>query len=224
MKNSIKFYIFLVLISCFSFIGISQVDSNFYENRVSSSVCEGDSNIIKAGCSIAVGQVVRVTPGMLTGVTLDKMNDCYQRFGPTQANQGKNILIDLNDPCNQIALMNPKMDVSKYAYIPFDDTTVITNNRPGIASIGSMMEVSYRKATDGLLFNREFYAAETFKNVPYLKTTYAATPGTLFSSITKFVYNTWLIVRNLAYALLLVAALYLGIVIMIGNQTAGLDK
>lgn len=224
MKNQVKFYILITVFSLFSYVGITATDgSNFYENRVSSSVCEGDSNIIKAGCSVAVGQVVRVTPGMLTGVTLDKMNDCYQRFGPSTQNQGKNVVVDLNDPCNQIAMMNPKMEKEKYAYIPFDENSVVTNNRPGIASVASMMEMTSKKATSGLLFNKEYFAAQSLKNVPYLKTSYAA-QGTLFSKITDFVYNTWILVRNLAYLILLVASLFLGIVIMLGNQSAMLDK
>jgi hypothetical protein len=35
------------------------------------------------------------------------------------------------------------------------------------------MEVGAKKATEGMLMDRSFYAANTFKNVPYLKTTFA---------------------------------------------------
>jgi hypothetical protein len=220
MKKSSKFYIFLILLTSVVFIGSTQT-SNYYENTVSASVCEGDSNIIKAGCSVAVGQVVRVTPGIVTGVTLDKMKSCWEKYGPTSGSAG-GVIIDLNDPCNQIAFLNPTMQKERYAYVPFDENSVFSNSRPGIGSLASIMEVSSKQATDGLLMNREFYAANTFKNVPYLKTSFAATTNP-FNRITEIVYNIWLITRNLAYVILLVGALILGIIIMLGNQNIDKD-
>lgn len=225
MKKSSKFYIFISIFLGFSAVGFSQAPvGNFYENTVSSTVCEGDSNIIKAGCSVAVGQVVRVTPGILTGVTVDKMGSCYEKYGQQYVNNpNSNIVVDLNDPCNQIAMFNPAMQKEKFAYIPMNEAELIRNSRPGIASLTVGMDIIQRQAQDGLIFNNSFYAAKTFENVPYLKTTFAATDGSgTFTAITNFVYEVWLLSRNIAYVILLVGALALGVVIMIGNQ--GIDK
>jgi hypothetical protein len=221
MKKSSKFYIFIFLFTSLVFVGTSQ-NSNFYENTVSSSVCEGDTNIIKAGCSVAVGQVVRVTPGIVTGVTLDKMGSCYTKYGP-QSNISNAVVIDLNDPCNQIAMLNPAMEKERYAYIPFDEASVFANSRPGIATLATLMEVGGRKATEGMLMDRSFYAANTFKNVPYLKTALANTSTNTFDVVTKLVYDIWKLTRNIAYLLLLVGALILGIIIMLGNQSIDKD-
>lgn len=226
MKKSSKFYIFLSLFFTISAVGFSQAPvSNFYENSVSSTVCEGDSNIIKAGCSVAVGQVVRVTPGIVTGVTLDKMGACYEKYGAQNVRTGnETIIVDLNDTCNQIAMFNPTMEKEKYAYVPMNEADLIKNSRPGIAAVTVGMDIISRKATDGLLLNNGYYAAKTFENVPYLKTSFAATGGTAtsFEAVTGFVYSVWLLSRNIAYVILLVGSLALGIVIMIGNQ--GIDK
>jgi hypothetical protein len=221
MKKSSKFYVFIFLFTTLVFVGASQT-SNFYENTVSSTVCEGDSNIIKAGCSVAVGQVVRVTPGIVTGVTLDKMGTCYEKYGP-QSNVSTAVVIDLNDPCNQIAMLNPAMEKEKFAYVPFDETSVFSNSRPGIASLATLMEVSSKKATEGMLMNNSFYAANTFKNVPYLKTAFAAPATNTFDVVTKLVYDIWQLTRNIAYLLLLIGALVLGIIIMLGNQSIDKD-
>jgi hypothetical protein len=221
MKKSSKFYIFIFLFTSIAFVGASQT-SNFYENTVSSSVCEGDSNIIKAGCSVAVGQVVRVTPGIVTGVTLDKMATCYDKYGP-ESQTGTAVIIDLNDPCNQIAMLNPAMDKQKYAYVPFDEASVFSNSRPGIASLATIMEVAGKKATDGMLMDSSYFAANTFKNVPYLKTAFAQNPTNPINKVTELVYNIWQIMRNMAYLLLLIGALVLGIVIMLGNQNIDKD-
>lgn len=225
MKKGFKLYLLIILFSSVSFVGLT--DSNIYENQVASTVCEGETNIIKAGCSVAVGQVVRVTPGIITGVTIDKMQTCYERFGPpksafTSGNRGQVPVVDLNDPCNQIATLNPKMDKTKYAYIPYDPKLALSNSRPGIASLATALEVTSQEAQKGALLNRDYALAATFKNVPYLKTSFAASTDS-FNMITKFVYDMWLLIRNLAYLVLLVASLFLGITIMIGNQSIDKD-
>jgi hypothetical protein len=225
MKNGFKLYLLVILFSSISFIGFT--DSSIYENRVSSTVCEGDTNIIKAGCSVAVGQVVRVTPGIITGVTVDKMQSCYQKYGPSEASfqpggPSQTPIIDLNDPCNQLASLNPKMDKTKYAFIPYDPKLALTNSRPGIASLATVLEVTSQEATKGVLLNRDYALAATFKNVPYLKTSFAATTNT-YDTITKFIYDIWVLTRNLAYLVLLIGSLFLGITIMIGNQSIDKD-
>jgi len=225
MKNSYKLYLFLSLLTILSFSGLS-LDSNLYENQVASSVCEGDSNIIKAGCSVAVGQVVRVTPGIVTGVTFDKMGECFDKYGPTKTSttlEARNTIVDLNDPCNQIATLNPKMDREKYAYIPYDPKTAISNSRPGIASLATILEVTSKEASNGVLLNREFALANSFKHVPYLKTSFAQSNTNSLNAITEFVFNFWQLSRNVAYLILLLGALFLGITIMIGNQAIDKD-
>jgi len=226
MKKTTKFYIFLTLFLGLSAAGFSQTPvNNYYENTVSSTVCEGDSNIIKAGCSVAVGQVVRVTPGIVTGVTLDKMGTCYEKYGEANIRSGGDkIVVDLNDTCNQLAMFNPKMERERYAYIPINEDEMLRNGKPGIASLTIGMDMITRKTSKGLFMDNGYFASKTFENVPYLKTTFAATPSTNASldAVTKFVYSVWLLSRNIAYVVLLVAALALGIVIMIGNQ--GIDK
>lgn len=234
MSKSTKLYIFIALLSLISFSTFS-TDSNIYENQVASTVCEGDSNIIKAGCSVAVGQVVRVTPGIVTGVTFDKMGECFNKYGPTidttttngQATttiEAKNKVIDLNDPCNQIATLNPKMQMQNFAYIPYDPVKAIANSRPSIASLATYLEVTNQQATNGLLMNRAYAMGETFKNVPYLKTTFAqSVPKNSLDAIAGFVFKVWQVSRNFAYLVLLIGSLFLGITIMIGNQTIDKD-
>lgn len=219
MNRDSKFYVVFFLILGFSFVGLTadQV-SNFYENNVATNVCEGDSNIIKAGCSVAVGQVVRVTPGILTGVTVDKMKDCYDRYAPGRGGSASGV-IDLNDPCNQIALFNPQMKKENYAYVPINDEDQIRQSRSGFASAITQMEAINRQVTTGkLLFNNNYYAAQTFKNIPFLEKSFAATSASQGANkITEFVFKVWTLSRNIAYLILLLASLGVGILIMIGS-------
>ena len=226
MSKSAKLYLFIIFISVISFRAFG-VDSNIYENQVASTVCEGDTNIIKAGCSVAVGQVVRVTPGIVTGVTFDKMGECFNKYGPSVSKgqlEAKNVVIDLNDPCNQIATLNPEMNMSDYAFIPYDSKLSINNGRPSISSLATILEVTNKEATNGLLMNRSYALGETFKNVPYLKTSFAQSQqSSMFNNVTEWVFRIWQLSRNLAYLILLIGALFLGITIMIGNQTIDKD-
>ncbi len=218
MIKNLKFYLFMVFILGLSSAGLAVTPvSNYYENTVATNVCEGDSNIIKAGCSVAVGQVVRVTPGILTGVTIDKMGSCFEKYKTTNLGTASAI-IDLNDPCNQIAMFNPEMKKENYAYIQPNDEEITKQSRGGFTAFTTQMEIFGKNATSGkMLMDREYYAAKTFKEVPILGTALAATtPSTGVDRIKDFIYNVWQLSRNIAYLVLLLTALGLGIYIMGG--------
>ena len=191
MSKSNKFYIFLTIFLGFSIAAVRSADqiSNYYENTVATNVCEGDSNIIKAGWSVAVGQIVRVTPGILTGVTLDKMGDCYRKYGATSngSASSSNGIIDLNDPCNQIAFLNPNMKKENYAYIPLNDEETFKQSRGGFTAFTNQLETINKKATSGkMIFNHEYFAARTLKDVPFLQKSYAAESAQGYNQITSF--------------------------------------
>ena len=216
MSKTLKFYLFMAFILGLSSASLAVTPvSNYYENTVASNVCEGDSNIIKAGCSVAVGQVVRVTPGILTGVTIDKMGSCFDKYKTTNSGTA-NAVIDLNDPCNQIAMFNPEMKKENYAYIQPNDEEITKQSRGGFTAFTTQMEIFAKKATSGkMLMDREYYAAKTFKEVPILGTALAA-PVTGVDRIKEFIYNIWQLSRNIAYLILLLTSLGLGIYIMGG--------
>ena len=225
MNKSLKFYILFLFLLSFSVGGLAVDEvSNFYENNVASTVCEGDSNIIKAGCSVAVGQVVRVTPGILTGVTLDKMGTCYNKY-KTNNPVGSTAVVDLNDPCNQIAMFNPEMKKENYAYIQPNNEELIKQSRSGVTAFTTQMEIFAREATSGgLLMDRNYYAAQTFKNVPVLGKAFAqAAPSSGVNKITDFVFSVWTLSRNIAYLILLIGSLGIGITIMLGNTVFDKD-
>ena len=219
MNRSTKFYIFFTILFGFSIAAVRSADqvSNYYENSVATNVCEGDSNIIKAGCSVAVGQVVRVTPGVLTGVTIDKMGDCFNKY-KSSASGASGAVIDLNDPCNQIAMYNPAMKKENFAYLPINDDAMVGQSRSGFTAFVTQLEVINKKATTGgLLLDHNYFAAQTFKEVPFLQKSYAAAPSEGYNKITTFVYEVWTLSRNISYLILLIASLGIGIIIMLGN-------
>jgi hypothetical protein len=220
MNKSLKFYLLIAFTLGLAAAGFAADDvSNYYENTVASTVCEGDSNIIKAGCSVAVGQVVRVTPGILTGVTVDKMGSCYDKYKTTNPQGGTGgAVIDLNDPCNQIAMFNPAMKKENYAYIQPNDEEITRQSRAGFTAFTTQMEIFGKKATTGkMLMDRDYYAAKTFKDVPIIGTALAQAPGSSgVNKIKEFIFNVWQLSRNLAYLILLLTSLGLGIYIMGG--------
>ena len=218
MNKSLKFYLLIAFTLGIAASGFAADEvSNYYENTVASTVCEGDSNIIKAGCSVAVGQVVRVTPGILTGVTIDKMGSCYEKYKTTNSPTSTGgAVIDLNDPCNQIAMFNPAMKKENYAYIQPNDEEITRQSRAGFTAFTTQMEIFGKKATSGkMLMDRDYYAAKTFKNVPIMGSALAA-PSTGVDRIKEFIFNVWQLSRNLAYLILLLTSLGLGIYIMGG--------
>ena len=220
MTKTLKFYLFMAFILGLSSAGLAVTPvSNYYENTVATNVCEGDSNIIKAGCSVAVGQVVRVTPGILTGVTIDKMGTCFDKYKTTNENR-ETAVIDLNDPCNQIAMFNPEMKKENYAYIQPNDEEITKQSRGGFTAFTTHMEIFGKNATSGkMLMDREYYAAKTFKEVPILGTALAQSTPSAGAGVVKikdFVFNVWQLSRNIAYLILLLTSLGLGIYIMGG--------
>ena len=217
MSKTLKFYLFMAFVLGLSSAGLAVTPvSNYYENTVATNVCEGDSNIIKAGCSVAVGQVVRVTPGILTGVTIDKMGSCFDKYKTTNPVGTANAVIDLNDPCNQIAMFNPEMKKENYAYIQPNDEEITKQSRGGFTAFTTQMEIFGKNATSGkMLMDREYYVAKTFKDVPIIGVALAA-PTTGVDRIKDFIYNVWQVSRNIAYLILLLTSLGLGIYIMGG--------
>ena len=217
MSKTLKFYLFMAFVLGLSSAGLAVTPvSNYYENTVATNVCEGDSNIIKAGCSVAVGQVVRVTPGILTGVTIDKMGSCFDKYKTTNPVGTANAVIDLNDPCNQIAMFNPEMKKENYAYIQPNDEEITKQSRGGFTAFTTQMEIFGKNATSGkMLMDREYYVAKTFKDVPIIGVALAA-PTTGVDRIKDFIYNVWQVSRNIAYLILLLTSLGVGIYIMGG--------
>ena len=217
MSKTLKFYLFMAFVLGLSSAGLAVTPvSNYYENTVATNVCECDSNIIKAGCSVAVGQVVRVTPGILTGVTIDKMGSCFDKYKTTNPVGTANAVIDLNDPCNQIAMFNPEMKKENYAYIQPNDEEITKQSRGGFTAFTTQMEIFGKNATSGkMLMDREYYVAKTFKDVPIIGVALAA-PTTGVDRIKDFIYNVWQVSRNIAYLILLLTSLGLGIYIMGG--------
>jgi hypothetical protein len=203
MRKSTKFYLFLTAFTSFFIVTHSQ--SMDFVNYVA-----GSQTGIPQTVGAAVGTVAGPVATRILAVDMEEMQGCLIKQ--------KNLtpgLIDLNDPCNKwTAFINRE----EYDYNKF-----VANIPPSIIGIGMLSESTYKEIPKGILMNNAYYASDTFKNVPILKSAFAST-GVPVNEILVNIKNTWELTRNLAFMILLVAALITGITIMTSKALSGKDS
>jgi len=158
----------------------------------------------------AVGTVAGPVATRIIAVDVEEMQDCLIK----QKNLGEG-LIDLNDPCNKwTALIRGE----EYNY-----EKMVAGIPPSIMGLGMLTEATYKEIPKGILMDNSYYAADTFKNVPILKNAFAST-GTPINQTLINVKKTWELTRNIAFMILLVAALVTGITLMTSKALSGKDS
>lgn len=203
MRKTTKFYLFLTVFTSFFIITYSQ--SMDFVNYVA-----GSQTGIPQTVGAAVGTVAGPVATRIVAVDMEEMQDCLVK----QQNLTKN-LIDMNDPCNKwTAIMNRE----KYDYEKF-----IAGLPPSIMGVGMLSEATYKEIPNGILMSNSYYASDTFKNVPILKSAFAST-GVPINDTLRNIKATWELTRNLAFMILLVAALVTGITLMTSKALSGKDS
>jgi len=203
MRKTTKFYLFLTVFTSFFIITYSQ--SMDFVNYVA-----GSQTGIPQTVGAAVGTVAGPVATRIVAVDMEEMQDCLVK----QKNLTQN-LIDMNDPCNKwTALMNRE----KYDYEKF-----IAGLPPSIMGVGMLSEATYKEIPKGILMSNSYYASDTFKNVPILKSALAST-GVPINDTLRNIKATWELTRNLAFMILLIAALVTGITLMTSKALSGKDS
>jgi len=219
MSTGTKLYLLLIL-----FFIISVPVYAFNSDISIRHIAGNDSNVKTVGLTVLGSAVYEGIPGFL-GPKFNQMQECQENFRQINPSPGDTILIDTNDFCNTLSYMknmnNPNINFEFVAY----DYNKSMNNLPiGLASLGSAIELTHREIPNGLLMDNSYYAADTFKNVPILKNAFAQVgdDGTI-SSLLVAIKKVWEFSRNIAFAILLLAALITGISIMTSKAMSGKD-
>jgi len=191
------------------------------ESQFASAVCEGNNNIVKAGCSVITGQAVRTVPSMAFGCSLDKCKECADNLPKGESASGEiSYEINLSDTCSLLSLYNaPDSFKTKFVQEMSNtemDNTISINNGFGGHSLASAADGFY-KFTNSIKkesFTPQYYAIMNFDKVPFVGTAFAREGDPITDSLSAFMGNTWMSIRNLAFVLISVFALILGIGIM----------
>lgn len=186
-----------------------------YEEEYSRGVCAGADNIVMAGCSVIAGQAVRGIPAMAFGASFDKIKGCVKQF---EQRSGTSVKIDTNDTCNQYGLMNPKLDSSKFV---FEKSNKPSNDYSVLGLAKSLHNLNQDIVQNS--FDNSYFAFKAVENVPIARNAFAQTPGEpelqglggYFKTVT---YNTWVVIRNVAYALIGLLSIVLGLTLMSSNS------
>ncbi len=189
------------------------------ETRYTEQICQGDDNIVAAGCSVIGGQVVRGVPAMVFGASFDKMKGCLRKYENVAPNS--TIEISGNDTCSQLGYINPNLDKKNYTFIFKEGTP---NNSSLFGMIDQANAVNTTLIRDS--FDTSYYATKSVENIPYIQSAFAqAVPpekaviegagGKLLQGLT---YNVWVSTRNVSFILLGVLSIVLGITLMSSNS------
>jgi len=233
MTKSYKFYlvIFLFLLSATFFnykaaFNSASISANIpeigqdYEKEYADQVCAGDDNIVKAGCAVIAGQVVRGIPAMFFGASFDKVKECVRKSEEWTSGS----TININDTCNQIGLYNPKINRNDFVL----DTKGPSNDYSLNGLVTSLNKLNSDIAKNA--FDNSYYVYKGVENIPFAKEAFAqninvtSLPATdiELTGMGGFLrwasFNAWLTFRNVAYALIGVLSLVLGLTLMSSNS------
>jgi hypothetical protein len=224
--NKFYFIVFTLILTSFSLTNAqtkkpSEIPdvSGQIETQYTTQICQGSDNIVAAGCSVIGGQVVRGVPAMVFGASFDKMKGCLQKYEGISANS--TIEISGNDTCSQLGYINPNLDKKNYTFI-------FKEGIPDNPSLFGMIDQANSVNTNLIKnsFDTSYYATKSVENIPYIQSAFAqAVPpekaviegagGKLLQGLT---YNVWVSTRNVAFILLGVLSIVLGITLMSSNS------
>jgi hypothetical protein len=219
MNRGTKLYLLLIV-----FFIISLPVYAFNTDISVRHIAGNDSNVKTVGLTILGSAVYEGVPGFL-GPKFNQMQECQEKFAQLNPDPGQTIIVDTNDFCNTLSYIknmnNPNMN---FEFVAYDYNKSMNNLPMGLASLGSALELTYREIPNGLLMDNSYYAADTFKNVPILKNAFAQVgdSGTI-NSLLAAIKKVWEFSRNIAFAVLLLAALITGISIMTSKAMSGKD-
>lgn len=189
-------------------------------------IAGNDSNVKTVGLTILGASIYEGIPGFL-GPKFNQMQECrtkYDQFN-SSSGAGDTIIIDTNDFCNTLSYLNNRNNPNlTFEFIPYDYNKTMKNLPNGLASLGSGLEITTNEVPNGLIMNNSYYASETFKNIPVLKNAFAQIQEveTVNQMLTS-VKQVWEFTRNVAFSILLLAALVTGISIMSAKAMSGKD-
>jgi hypothetical protein len=223
MKKNNKFYLIIFLILFTSLTSVKSLEfpetssrmtgiSPEYETNYANKICDGDDTIIKAGCSVIAGQAVRTIPAMAFGASFDKMSECAKR-GEEIRNGAQTV--NLDDTCSVIAMMNPSVDKSKLVFEKkYDGHSLV--------SITNYLNDLNKDIAENS-FDNTYFVYKSVENIPVAKNAFAQTPSTdRMSGLGEFwrdtTFNTWVTFRNVAYGLIGLLSIILGITLMSSNS------
>ena len=227
MKKTSKFYliIFLLIFSSFTLVNSQslRVPSDLsdrmpvvpinYEENYSNGVCSGTNNIVMAGCTVIAGQIVRSVPAMVFGASFDNMKKCVKE---NENFRNNNQEIDLNNICNAITYLNPEVDKSGLVF-----TTSGSDGFSALAMTNYLYNINSEIAKNS--FDNTYFVYKSVENIPVAKEVFAQQPSTQdlwfmgeFWRDTAF--NLWKNFRNVAYAMIGLLSIVLGLTLMSSNS------
>ena len=220
--NKFYFIVFSLILTSFTLSNAatlkpSQLNdvSGTIEKQYTDQICEGSDNIVKAGCGVIGGQVVRGVPAMVFGASFDKMKGCMQRYENVTA--GSTITISGNDTCSQLGYINPSLDKNNYTFI-FEKGVPSNASLFGIIDQASSVNTSIIRNS----FDTSYYATKSIENIPYIQSASAQTQtridGIGGKLLQDMMFQVWKSTRNLAFILLGLLSIVLGITLMSSNS------
>jgi len=221
MTNQKKFSILVTLFIISSvFLNINAINysdkmkviTENYEESYTASACDGNNNIIKAGCSVIAGQAVRGIPAMAFGASFDEIQECVQKM---EKRSGTSVTINADDTCNQFGLYNPTLDTSNF---------VLERNGPSNSySILGTTNLLFKlnQEIENNSFDSTYYAYKAIENIPVAKDAFAQSKENMWG-LGNFYrdtsYNMWVTVRNISYGLIGLLSIILGLTLMSSNS------
>lgn len=220
MNRGVKLYLLLIITFLIS-VPVYAFNTDISVRHIAGN----DSNVKTVGLTILGATVYEGVPGFL-GPKFNEMAECKSKFENLNPDVGAGtILVDTNDFCNVLSYINninnPNMN---FEFVAYDYYKSLNNLPPGLTSFGSFLELTYKEIPNGLLMDNSYYAADTFKNVPIIKNAFAQVgdSGTI-NSLLVAIKRVWEFSRNIAFGILLLAALVTGISIMTSKAMSGKD-
>lgn len=216
-----KFKIYLVIFILFAaLIPVYAFNTDLSIRHIAGN----DSNVKTVGLTILGSAIYEGIPGFL-GPKFNQMQECRTKYDQYNSTGGDVIIIDTNDFCNTLSYLNNRNNPNlTFEFIPYDYNKVMKNLPQGLASLGSGIELTVNEVPNGLIMDNSYYAAETFKNIPALKNAFAQIQEVeTVNDMLIAVEKVWRFVRNIAFSILLLAALVTGISIMTSKAMSGKD-
>jgi hypothetical protein len=216
MKRGMRLY-FLIILAVALTIPVYSINTDLSVRHIAGN----ESNVKTVGLTILGASIYEGAPAFL-GPKFNQMEECKTKFDSLNKEGASFIIVDTNDYCNALAYLNDK--TGRLVSGGYDYSKTYENLPPGLVSFGTAMEITSKEVGNGLLMDNTYYAADTFKNVPVLKNAFAQVAGdSPVLSLVREIKKVWEVTRNIAFAVLLLAALITGISIMTSKAMSGKD-
>jgi hypothetical protein len=188
------------------------------ENDFSSKVCSGGVNIVKAGCSLVTGQLIRTVPSILIGMPLNKVNQCTSLFiEADNRNVKQQVRISSDDPCAMLGVIGAPEHLKREIALIYEEQKDEPIEQPYYSySIASSIDVA-KKFNNELMeksFTPQYYANRTIERIPFVKTAFARQGDPQTDALANFMVISWEQIRNLSYLLISIFSIVLGISLM----------